>query len=120
MIIAAAQSAPGRWNVLGFVDPAPCERTATLAGVPRLGDDAAAIALAQRGVAVILGVGAVGSSAGRRAIVARYDAAGVSWAAVVHERAWIAPGVVVGGGSFVGPGAIVNGGTRLGAHCVIN
>jgi acetyltransferase EpsM len=121
VVVDVARSRPELWNVVGFVDTRRVDETATLLGVPQLGDDADARSLvAARGVALVLGVGSVGVSDARASIVARYAPATPSWASPVHARAWVSPAATLGAGVVVSAGAIINAGARLGDHVVVN
>lgn len=123
VVIEAARSRPDLWDVVGFVDPAPCPETAQRLGLPHLGDDEWALALADReaDVCFVLGVGAIGVYGRRQEIVLRYSGRSVRWAAaVVHARAWVSPTASLGAGAAVMAGAAVNSGARIGAHAVVN
>jgi acetyltransferase EpsM len=119
-VLDAALAQPHRWQVLGFVDQAPCSETATLLGVPRFGNDSDAIAHAATNpdTHVVLAVGNVGSSAVRRSIAARYGA--VAWATIVHPAAVVAETAQLAPGSVVLAGGIVNAGAMVGAHAIVN
>lgn len=119
VVIDAALSRPDLWRVVGFVDPQPCATTAARFAVPRLGDDAAALARLDS-AAVILGVGALTAAPVRERIARRYDEHGAQWGAVVHARAHVAPTARLGPGTLVAAAAVVNPGSRIGAHCVVN
>ncbi len=119
VVIDAARSRPGAWNVVGFADPKPCEETARRLRVQWLGSDEDV--LARYGNAwFIIGVGAIGVSETRPAVAARYDRAGVRWATVVHSAAWVSESAQLGRGAVVLAGAVVNSGARIGDHCVVN
>ena len=109
---------PDLYRLVGFVDPAECPETATRLGVHRLGDDSA---LAHHVDALAaLGVGSVGVSAARRAVVERIGPSVSGWATIVHERAFVSPSAVLEEGAVVLAGAIVGSGARIGRHVVIN
>jgi FlaA1/EpsC-like NDP-sugar epimerase len=71
VVMEAVRSRPERFALIGFVDPQACEETARRLDVPRLGDDGDAAALCAEGALAVLGVGAVGVSGARRALVER-------------------------------------------------
>lgn len=121
VVVEVARSRPDCWNLVGFVDPQPAVDTASLLGLARLGDDQAGLTLvAEKGVALVLGVGSVGVSALRASIVARYAEARADWASPIHAGAWVSPTANVGSGVVVSAGAVVNAGARLGDHVVVN
>lgn len=102
----------------GFVDPQPCEPTVRLLGLKRLGDDS--VLASMPGASVILGIGAVGVSPARRALVERLSAKGVTWVTVVHPSAYVSAAATVGDGTVVLAGAVVNAGARVGKFCIVN
>lgn len=114
---AAASVAPD-W-LAGILDPQPCERTVSLLGVPRLGDDARIAELA-RDHDFALGIGSIGVSAARRRIAEAAVAAGAKFAAVIHATARIAPSAMIEPGAVVLAQAVVGPGARIGAHAVVN
>jgi len=118
VVAEAVLSRPDLYDLVGFVDPQPCDETVRRLGLARLGgDDALASVPAAR---AILGVGAVGGPGGRPAIVARLSGMVAAWEAVVHARASVSSTAAVGEGTVVMAGAVVNTGARIGNHCVIN
>lgn len=119
VVIEAARSRPGAWRVLGFTDPEPCLTTVEQLGVVRLGADEECLALSDHSL-FILGVGAVGMSRRRRALVEHPEFARLRWATIVHAAAWISPVARLGIGVFVGAGAVVNTGAVIDDHCVVN
>jgi len=120
VVMEAVRSRPERFALLGFVDPQPCAETVRRLELPRLGDDREAAVLSAQGALAVLGLGAVGVSGARRAVVERLAAAGVRFCAVVHSAAWVSPTAVVDDGAVVMAGAVVQGGARLGRHSVVN
>jgi len=119
VVIEAARSRPDLWDVSGFVDPEPCEETATRLGLRRLGGDDWVASTGARPW-LVLGVGAVGISRRRETIVAGYAARAAKWATIVHAAAWVSPTAALGPGAVVMAGAVVNSGARLGPHVVVN
>jgi acetyltransferase EpsM len=106
------------WNILGFVDPLPCDDTATRMKVERLGaDDAIG---RHPSAALVLGIGTAGLDDRRQGAVAHLGTAAERWATVVHAAAWVSPTATLAAGSVVLAGAVVNSGARVGRHCIIN
>jgi len=118
VVAEAARAAGAPFDLLGFVDPQPCEETSKRLGLPRLGDDRA---LAACGDAMaVLGVGTTGAGGVREAVVERVGPRVRGWATVVHGRAWVSPTADLGPGAVVMAGAVIQTGARVGEHCVIN
>jgi acetyltransferase EpsM len=122
VVLEAALSRPELFGVLGFVDDKPCAPTLQRLGVPRLGNDERGLALLGEipELRLVLGIGAVGGSGPREAILRRYFDANARFAAVVHARAYVAPTATVEDGVFVAAGAVVNTSAYLGIHAVVN
>lgn len=117
-VVAEAAAAMGGMELVGFVDPEPCDETVRRLGVPRLGDDGA---LPQHpGAWGIIGIAALGSLAARRKIVERVSPALQGWATIIHPRAWVSSTAAVEPGAVIMAGALIQTGARLGAHCVVN
>lgn len=119
VVLEAARSRPGGWNLVGFVDARPVPETVEM-GLPWLGDDAKVLAEGGGARQFTVGVGSTGVSPARERIAARYDAAGVRWAVVVHGSAVVSPTARLGPGAQVLAGAIVNTRAALGRHVVVN
>jgi acetyltransferase EpsM len=121
-VIEAARSRPSEWDVLGFIDPAPCPVTRERLAVRHLGTDEDCFRLLsdRPNLRLVLGVGTIGVSPLRKQIVARYSAATERWSAVIHGHAWISPSARIGAGTVVMAGAVVNACASVGEHCVIN
>ena len=117
VVIEAARSLTG-WNILGFVDPLPCDETAARMKVARLGDDAAIGRHAK--AALVLGIGTAGLDDRRQNAVAGLSVAPERWATVIHAAAWVSPTATIAAGSVVLAGAVVNSGARIGRHCIVN
>jgi acetyltransferase EpsM len=122
VVLEAALSRPEWFAVLGFVDDKPCAPTLQRLGVPRLGNDERGLALLAEipELRLVLGIGAVGGSGAREAILRRYFDAQARFAAVVHARAYVAPSATLEDGVFVAAGAVVNTSAYLGIHAVVN
>jgi acetyltransferase EpsM len=118
VVAEAARAAAAPFELLGFVDPEPCDETSARLGLQRLGDDRA---LAACGDALaVLGVGAMGAADVREGVVERVGSHVRGWATVVHGHAWVSPTADVGPGAVVMAGAVIQTGARVGEHCVIN
>ncbi len=118
VIIDAARSRPEAVELVGFVDPQPCEATVSRFGLPRLGGEEA---LADHpGLPGIIGVGAVGISTVRAEVDARLSPRLAGWGRVVHASATVSTSAVVGDGAAVLAGAVVGTGARLGRHVIVN
>jgi len=113
--IEAARLA-GSWEVIGFVDPLPCEATARALELERLGGDEALRRFAA--AHFVLAFDVPHGTAARRAAVARvkHD----RWATIVHPHASISAHATIGPGTIVLAGAIVSIGVAIGAHTVLN
>lgn len=121
VVAEAARTRPDLWRLVGFVDPEPCEQTARLLSLPRLGDDEDAFAPGREAALFAFGMAGVGVSRQRQRVVERYAARGATaWATVVHERAWVSPTARLASGVFVAAGAVVNAGARIGEHAIVN
>ncbi len=118
VVIEAARSRPDIWNVIGFIDPLPCVDTVARMGLPRLGDDDILRDREPREARLVLGVGVVGISLTRDAVVARHP--GWDWAAVVHAGAHVSPTANIAPGCVIAAGAVVNSGARIDEHAIIN
>jgi acetyltransferase EpsM len=117
-VVAEAAAAMGTIELLGFVDPEPCEETVRRLGLPRLGDDGALDG--HPGAWGVLGIAGLGSLASRRRIVDRLSPRLEGWATIIHPRAWVSPTSVVEQGAVILGNAVIQTGARVGAHCVVN
>lgn len=118
VVAEAIRSRPERLDLVGFVDPAPCEETVSRLGIPRLGAEDALVR--HPGLRGVVGVGAVGVSKVRAEVVARLAPKLSGWAPVIHESAWVSPTAEIGEGTVVLAGAVVNTGARIGRHVIVN
>ncbi len=114
-VVVDAALSSGDFDVIGFVDPNPGARLASL-GYAHLGEEADATDLAD--VVRVLGTGPRPGATVRQEIVRRMGPSG--WVSVVHPGARIAASVEIAPGAVVMAGAIVQPGVRLGEHSVIN
>lgn len=114
-VIIEAASASGA-NILGFVDPLPCEETTLRLGIQRLGSDDALSSYPE--AALILGVGSIKASAVRARVVESILPG--RWATVIHPSAQISPTSHISEGAVVLAGAVVCTGAQIGRHAIIN
>jgi acetyltransferase EpsM len=124
VVIEAARSRPGAWDVVGVVDPSPAPSAVTMLDVPYLGDDDA-YAAETRSTAgsstmpwLVVGLGGMDPGP-RRAVAARHGGSG-DWATIVHATAWVSPSAELAGGAVVFAGATVSAGARIGSHAIVN
>lgn len=115
-VIIEAARAQG-WDVVGFIDPKPCEETTKRLGARRLGDDTALRDLTDE--KLVLGVGAVTVSAARETIVNTINAAG-RWGTVVHPFSSVSPTAHLAPGAIVLSGAAISSGATISEHALIN
>lgn len=117
-VVAEAARSDGRYILLGFVDPQPCNETIGRLNLPRLGGDES---VPRRDPCqAVLGVGSVGPSVARRRVVDRAVGSVAGWAVVVHAAAWVSPTATLSAGTVVMAGATINTGAWIGPHCVVN
>ena len=105
------------WDVRGFYDD-QLPATPTVAGLPYLGTSADLNATAQP-LAVAM---AVGSSAGRAAVVARLSSPQLSFPALVHPQVALAPQqrIMLGEGCIIQQGCILTCDIVLGRFVLLN
>ena len=72
VVIEAARSLTS-WNILGFVDPLPCDETVARMKIVRLGEDEAVGRYPN--ATLVLGIGTAGLDDRRRKVVARIGGA---------------------------------------------
>ena len=122
VVIQAALSRAGEWNVVGFIDPSVDGATVGRLGVRHLGEDEIRIAAdpAFKSCGFVLGLGSTFDARTRREVVARMKLPPERWATVIHDRAWVAPTASLGAGTVVLAGAVVNAGAVVGPHGIVN
>lgn len=104
------------WDVLGFLDDREELRGGTVRDLPVLGGVEAVAEHPEAALAV-----AVGSPAGRRAVVARLgDLPDERFPVLVHPRAWVGNRVAIGAGTVVLAGAAVSTDIRIGRFACLN
>jgi sugar O-acyltransferase (sialic acid O-acetyltransferase NeuD family) len=120
--VRAANTAPGpHWRLVGVLDDAPSPANLTRLAeraVPYLGEVAGWLGRRRRPDTRYLI--AIGSPAGRALLAARFEAAGLTAATVVHPRATLGSLVRLGPGSVVCAGVQVSTNVRVGAHVHLN
>lgn len=115
MVIETARR--DEWEVLGFVDPLPCEETAQRCRVVRLGDDGAIGDYPD--AKLILGLGCVTVSPLRKQLVSRIGPG--RWGTVKDPYfTYISQTAEIGEGTVILPGAAIGSGARIGPHCILN
>jgi acetyltransferase EpsM len=120
VVIEAAMSRSDLWQVAGFVDPAACDETAKRYGLRQHQDIRELADLVGEWPWVVIGVGLSPGARRRQDIASQLAGAGVRFATVVHERAWVSPTASLGQGTVVLAGATVNAGVVIGDHCIVN
>lgn len=118
VLIEAIRSGSSAQDVVGFVDPEPCEETARRLGVPRLGDED--VLVDHPGAVGLLGFAAPDARERRREAVRRLSPLLSGWATVIHASAWVSPTAKLEEGAVVMAGAVVQGGAVIGAHAIVN
>jgi acetyltransferase EpsM len=116
-VIIEAARAQGRWNVIGFVDPQPCDETVRRLGIRRLGDDSALRFLTDENL--VLGVGTIRVGSVRERIVTKINAPG-RWVTVTHPFTCISPTAHIASGTVVLPGVVICSGAIISEHSIIN
>ena len=116
-VIIEAARADGNWDIVGFVDPQPCEETVKRLGVPRLGGDEALESLTDE--KLILGVGTIKVSPIRELVVAKINAP-ARWATIIHPFTSISPTAQIASGVVVLPGVVVCTGAIISEHVILN
>lgn len=118
VVAEAVRSQPERFDLRGFVDPAPCEQTVERLGLPRLGDESA---LLQHPDAYgVIAFGAIGATDARMQAAVRLGGILRGFACVVHARAWVSESAVLEQGAVVMAAAVIQTGARIGAHAIVN
>ena len=105
------------WDILGFVDPLPCEETTRRLGVKRLGDDSVLRSLTDE--KLVLGVGTIKISPVREHIVAKINQP-TRWATIIHPFTSISPTAHIAPGVVVLPGVVICSGARISEHAILN
>jgi acetyltransferase EpsM len=124
VVIEAARSRPGTWEVAGVVDPSPLPGAVSGLGVTHLGDDAAFEARMSTASDdagrpwLVIGLG--GIDPGPRRSLADRHGEDAEWATVVHDTAWVSPSATLDAGAVILAGAIVDAGARIGRHAIVN
>jgi acetyltransferase EpsM len=117
-VIIETAIAEGKWRIVGFVDPTPCDETVRRLKLPRLGTDTDIGRFPN--AMTVLGVGTIKVSDVRRNIVDRLALPQSRWATIIHPSASVSPSASVAPGAVVLAGAVLCSGVSIGAHCIIN
>jgi sugar O-acyltransferase (sialic acid O-acetyltransferase NeuD family) len=116
-LIGALETVKPGYDVRGFlVDPEHGKPGEEVAGLPILGD----LGWLQAGAEEVELVCAIGSPAGRAAMVARAEGLGGRFATLVHPSAKVGARVALGPGVIVSAGAVLTCDIELGAHVHVN
>jgi acetyltransferase EpsM len=115
VVAEAARSRPDRYELRGFVDPAPCEETVRRLGLPRLGDESAL-----REHSDAFGVIVLGALHLRIEIAQRCGYLLAGFGHVIHASAWVSSTARIEPGAVIMAGAIVQTGAVVGAHAIVN
>lgn len=117
-VLLAALDALGA-KVIGCVCPAsPDHHWPT--SIPWLGGDDSLALLDIKAVALVNGIGSIGSTDLRRKVYEGAKDRGFSFASVVHPAAILAGVVTLGDGAQVMAGAVLQTGVRVGANAIVN
>ena len=118
VLIEAIRSGASAQDVIGFVDPEPCDETSRRLGVRRLGGEE--VLEQHPGALGVLGFAALEARERRDAAVRRLTPVLSGWASVVHATAWVSPTASLGEGAVIMAGAVVQSGAVIGAHSIVN
>ena len=91
-----------------------------LAGIERLGDDEAVLALAPHTVALVNGLGSTRSTQKRARLFATFKAGGFTFHPVIHPTAILAADSQWGEGVQILAASVIGPGTKLGNNIIIN
>lgn len=116
VVLDAALSIPGV-RVVGVLDDNPALRGHRVLGVEVMGDTSILTRQAFRGCRVVV---AIGDPEARAVVVARVEAAGLPFIAIVHPTAFVARETSIGDGAMILPMAVVHTGASIGAHAIVN
>ncbi len=116
VVLDAALRQPGL-RVVGIIDDDLARRGERRLDVEILGDGSILTDPRFRSCRVVVALGDPGM---RATVVARIEAAGLRFAAIVHPTALLAYGVSVGDGTMILPMAVVHTGASIGRHVIIN
>ena len=109
---------PDTWRLVGFLaDPNTTVVVSKPLPAPFLGGVEWLLANPEASVIV-----AAGDPVGRRALVQRLTSfhPSLTFATLVHPRAWLAKQVTIGAGSVVYPGVLINADVHVGNHAILN
>ncbi len=116
VVLDAALRVPGL-RVVGVVDDDPKRRGESILGVDVLGG---ASILSEPRFGACRVVVAIGDAAARAEAVARVEAVGLRFDAVIHPTAFVAREASIGDGAMILPMAVVHTGAEIGRHAIVN
>jgi len=109
------------FEIVGLLDRNVKLRGSDVLGVPVLGDDSFASALAARGVRhAFVGIGGTASTCARRRVFDRVRELGFDVVSAVHPSAVVSPSAVVGAGATIMAGVVVNASAMFGVDVTVN
>ena len=117
VVIDAARES-GKWNVIGFIDPRPCEETISRLNIERLGSDDAIAKFPD--AKLVLGVGSIRVTEVRQNVVRDLAQPASRWASIIHPAAIVSPSAEIAEGVLILAGAIVATGANIGRHSIVN
>lgn len=105
-----------QWNVVGFADEQLDMRGTSIHDIPVIGG--IEWFAGRSDVSVVV---AIGGTASRRKVVQRIrDVSDVSFAVLVHPRAWVGRHVQIGEGTIICAGTSVTTDIQIGKHVILN
>lgn len=117
-VVIETARASMQWDILGFLDPRPCDDTVQRLGVRYLGDDRRRFDYSP--AKFVLGVGTTTVSASREQIVMSLNIPSERWACVVHPSAIVSTSANIKSGAVVLAGSVICSGAEIGEHAIIN
>jgi sugar O-acyltransferase (sialic acid O-acetyltransferase NeuD family) len=107
-----------RRTLMGYTDV--IKEVSRNLSVPHIGDDTAVLERDPEELALVNGLGSIGSTASRKRLYDLFHGKGYRFETVVHPSAVVASDVQLGEGVQIMAGAVVQSGTHLGANAIIN
>jgi acetyltransferase EpsM len=117
LVVADAALRAGQYDLRGFLDQNPAKAAETILGRPVLGTLDLVRDDAYRDVLIIV---AIGDNGVRKRVAAELEAAGCSFATIIHPSAQIGSETSIGKGTMILGGVVINPGTRIGCHVIVN
>ena len=119
VLIDTAMTLPEIWNVIGCVDPMPCERTILRFKIKKLGSDEELDAILNKHPKAKLVIG-VGSISRRNKIISSLSFPEDKWANLIHPSAIIASTVKLSYGVVVMSRVVIQTGSVVSEHAIVN